>query len=191
MWRGRLPRKIKTMRELFGAILGLLLWLALYVCVSAFFSSIKRSALRQQPRQDGVALEFVPAARMQFLIRSVLVLLVAFGVLVVTATRKEGGAFYALLIPASVFVLISLVRPVPVAVDDHGIRQRRWFLRDKEIRWGDIASVAYGPNTGTTYVLSKNGGPKIRFSVFLVGRARFKHEIRAHAEVDIYTEDED
>jgi hypothetical protein len=163
------------MQELFGAILGLLLWVGSYVCVSAFFSSIKRSALRQQPRQDGGALEFFPTARMQFLIRTVLVLLAAFGVLVVTATRKEGSAFYALLIPASVFILISLVRPVSVVVDDHGIRQRRWFLHDKEIRWGDIASVAYGPNTGTTYVLSKNGGPKIRFSVFLVGRARFKH----------------
>ena len=129
---------------------------------------------------------------MQALVRSVLVSLAVFGVLVFVAMRKEGGSFYALLIPASVFLMISLVRPVSVVVDDHGIRQRRWFPPDKEIKWEDIASVAYGTNTGTTYVVSKNGGPKIRFSIFLVGRDRFKHEIRAHArDADIYPEDDD
>ena len=180
------------MRELLGTVLVLSIWVGFYVCVRAFFSSIRRSALRQQPRQDGVALEFFPTARMQTLVRLVLVLLAAFGVLVSVAMRKEGGSFYALLGPATVFLLISLVRPVSVVVDDHGIRQRRWFLHDKEIKWGDIASVAYGTNTGTTYVLSKNRGPKIRFSVFLVGRARFKDEIRAHTrDVDISSEDND
>jgi hypothetical protein len=180
------------MREFLGAVLALSLWVGFYVCVNAFFSSIKSSALRQQPREDGAALEFFPTARMQFLIRLVLALLAAFGALLSIATHKEGGTFYALLIPASVFLLISLVRPVSVVVDDHGIRQRRWFLPDREIRWQDVASVAYGTNTGTTYVLSKNGGPKIRFSIFLVGRARFKHEIRARArDVDIYSEDDD
>jgi hypothetical protein len=129
---------------------------------------------------------------MQFLVRFVLALLAAFGILVLAATRNKAGSFYALLIPASVFLLICLVRPVSVLVDDHGIRQRRWFLPDKEIEWKNISSVAYGSNTGTTYVSSKNGGPKIRFSAFLVGRARFKHEIRAHArDVDIYPEDDD
>jgi hypothetical protein len=180
------------MRELLGAILVLLVWLGFYVCVTKLFASIKRSALCQQPRQDRAALEFFPTPRMQTLVGFVLVLLAAFGVLVSVAVRKEGGSFYALLIPASVLLLISLVRPVSVVVDDHGIRQGRWFLRDKEIKWGDLASVAYGTNTGTTYVLSKNGGPKIRFSVFLVGRARFKHEIRAHArDVGIYSEEND
>lgn len=180
------------MRELVGTVLVLLLWVGFYACVNVFFSSIKPSALRQQPRQDGLALEFFPVTRMQVLVRLVLVLLAAFGVVVSVATRKEGGGFYALLVPATVFLLISLVRPVSVVVDDHGIRQRRWFLHDKEIKWADVASVAYGAKTGTTYVLSKNGGPKIRFSIFLVGRARFKHEIRAHArDAEIYSEDDD
>jgi hypothetical protein len=179
------------MRGLLGTILVLLLWVGFYVCVRAFFSSIKRAALRQQPRQDGVTLEFFPTARMQVLVTLVLVLLAAFGVLVSVAMRKEGGSLYALLGPGSVFLLILLVRPVSVVVDDHGIRQRRWFLPDKEIKWPDVGSVAYGTNTGTTYVLSKSGGPKIRFSMFLVGRARFKHEIRAHTrDVDICPEDD-
>ncbi|MGB9199420.1 MAG: hypothetical protein WCB53_21025 [Terriglobales bacterium] len=99
---------------------------------------------------------------------------------------------YALLIPLTVFALILLVSPVPVIVDRNGIRQSRWFLPDKEIAWKDIASVAYGENTGTTYVRSLNGGPKIRFSVFLVGRSRFKHEIRAHTrERDAFVEDDE
>ena len=177
------------MREFLGTIFVLSLWVGFYVCVRTFFSSIKRSALRQQPRQNGVELEFFPTARMQFLVRSVLLFLVVFGVLVLVATSKEGKALFALLLPASVFLLICLVRPVPVVADDHGIRQRRWFLHDKEIKWGDIASVEYGTNTGTTYVRSKNGGPKIRFSIFLVGRVRFEHEIRAHAhDADIHFE---
>jgi hypothetical protein len=168
------------MREFLGTVLALSLWVGSYVCVRALFSSIKRSALRQEPRQDGVTLEFFPVAGMQILIRLVLVLLAAFGVLVSVAARKDGGIFYAFLIPASMFFLICLVRPVSVVADDHGIRQRRWFLQDKEVKWADVISVAYGTNTGTTYVSSKNGGPKIRFSAFLVGRARFQHEIRAH-----------
>jgi hypothetical protein len=121
-----------------------------------------------------------------------LVFLAAFGVLVSVAMRKEGGSVYALLGPAAVFLLIILARPVSVVADDHGIRQRRWFLPDKEMKWADVASVAQGTNTGTTYVLSRNGGPKIRFSVFLVGRTRFKREIRAHArDAEIYSEDDE
>lgn len=169
------------MRELITTILLLSVWVGSYVCVTAFFSSIKRSALRQQPRQHGAQLDFFPTERMQFLIGTILLLLLAFGGLVLVATRKEGGALFALLVPASVFLLIFLVRPVSVVADDRGIRQRRWFFHDKEINWEDIASVAYGRSTGTTYVRSKKGGPKIRFSAFLVGRARFTHEIRAHA----------
>jgi hypothetical protein len=180
------------MREFLGTVLGLSLWVGFYVCVRAFFSSIKRSALREPPRQDGAALEFFPVARMQVLVRLVLVFLAAFGVLVSVAMRKEGGSVYALLGPAAVFLLIILARPVSVVADDHGIRQRRWFLPDKEMKWADVASVARGTNTGTTYVLSRNGGPKIRFSVFLVGRTRFKREIRAHArDAEIYSEDDE
>jgi hypothetical protein len=180
------------MRELLGTVLALSLWVGSYVCVRALFSTIKRSALRQEPRQNGAALEFFPVPRMQALVRLVLALLAAFGILILVAVRNQGGSFYALLIPASVFLLICLVRPVSVVVDDHGIRQRRWLLRDKGIEWADVASVAYGTNTGTTYVLSKNGGAKIRFSIFLVGRTRFKREIRAHARgADTYSEDDE
>jgi hypothetical protein len=180
------------MREFITTILLLSVWVGSYVCVTTFFSSIKRSALRQQPRQHGAQLDFFPTARMQFLLRTIFLLLLAFGGLVLVATRKEGGALFALLVPASVFLLIFLVRPVSVVADDRGIRQRRWILHDKEINWEDIASVAYGRNTGTTYVRSKNGGPKIRFSAFLVGRARFEHEIRAHArDAEVHAEEKD
>jgi hypothetical protein len=183
------------MRDFLGTILVLLPFVAFYVCVRAFFSSIKRSAVRQEPREKGLTMEFLSVARMQFLVRLVLALLVAFAILFtggVFASGEHTNALLAPLIPMSVFVLILLVQPVPVVLDQEGIRQRRWFLHDKEIKWADIASVAYGTNTGTTYVLSKNGGPKIRFSIFLVGRARFKHEIRVHARnAEIYSEDDD
>ena len=182
------------MRELFGTILVLLLWVGFYLCIRAFFQSIKRSALRQEPREKGPAAEFFPVARMQFLVRIVLAVLVAFAILFtwgVFVSGERTNALLAPLIPMSVFVLILLAQPVPVVLDQEGIRQRRWFLHDKEIKWPDVASVAYGRNTGTTYVLSRNGGPKIRFASSLVGRPRFLHEIRAHArDADICSEDE-
>jgi hypothetical protein len=182
------------MREFLGTIFALLLWVGFYVCVSAFFSSIRRSALRQQPREEGAALEFFPAGAMQFLVRVVLVLLAAFAALIFAyaLARREDGGLYAPLIPMSVFVLILLVKPVAVVVDQEGIRQGRWFRSDNHIAWNDVATVELGPKTGTAYVRSKNGGPKIRFSSSLVGRKRFLHEIRAHARgADIYSEDDD
>lgn len=175
------------MREFLTTALALSLWVGFYVCVRIFFSSIKRSALKQQPHEDGAALEFYTVPRMRILVSVVTTLLVAFMVLSGIAMRREPNTYYGLLIPLSVLVLLLLVRPVSVTVDQNGIHQSRWFLRDKEIAWKDVASVAYGPNTGTTYVRSKNGGPKIRFSAFLVGRNRFKHEIRAHVhDADIF-----
>jgi hypothetical protein len=130
---------------------------------------------------------------MQFLVRLTLVLLAAFAAFIFAyaLARKEDGGLYAPLIPMSVFVLILLAKPVAVVIDQEGIRQGRWFRSDKQIAWNDVATVELGPKTGTTYVRSKNGGPKIRFSSNLVGRARFLHEIRAHARnADIYSEDE-
>lgn len=168
------------LKDILGALLPLLVFIAFYAAVRGFFGSIKRSAKEKQPRQEGSASEFFPIPGMQLVVRIVLTLLMAFAALVgINSNRKDGG-LYAPLIPLTVFVLILLVRPVSVFIDQNGIRQRRWFLPDKEIAWHDIASVAHGPNTGTTYVWSKKGGAKIRFSVFLLGRNRFKQEIRAH-----------
>ncbi len=152
----------------------------LLVALAVFFARTRRSAKKQSPRDKGATLEFYPVPGIRFLVRLVLFLLVAFAILVAVATRREGNSFYALFIPLFVFVLIYLAQPVTVFVDQNGIRQPRWFRGNREIAWSDVALVAQGPNTGTTYVRSKRGGPKIRFSAFLVGRARFKHEIRAH-----------
>src|SRR5208337_3275659 len=181
------------MREFLGTILALLLWVGFSVCIRAFFSSIKRAALRQQPREEGLTLEFFSAAAMQFLVTLTLALLAAFAAFIAAYAleRKEDGGFYAALIPMSVFVLILLAKPVAVVIDQEGIRQGRWFRGDKRIAWTDVATVELGPKTGTTYVRSKSGGPKIRFASSLVGRARFLREIRAHApDADIYSEDE-
>ena len=169
------------MHSFVPTLLAVLIFLASYAAFNGFFSSVKRSALRLGPREIGTSLEFFPAPRMQRLVRMVLVLLLSFSILVGVASLKAGEGLYASLIPLVVFFLILLVRPVPVVVDQDGIRQSRWLLPDKVIAWKDVESVAYGRNTGTTYVLSRNGGPKIRFSVFLVGHGRFQQEIRAHA----------
>jgi hypothetical protein len=152
----------------------------LLVALAIFFSRTRRSATNQSPLENGTTLEFFPAPGIRFLVRLVLLLLVAFAILVAVATRKEGDTAYALFVPLFVFVMIYLAQPVTVIVDQNGIRQPRWFRGNREIAWSDVSLVAHGPNTGTTYVRSKHGGPKIRFSAFLVGRARFKHEIRAH-----------
>jgi len=127
---------------------------------------------------------------MKFLLRLVLISLAGFAILVTVAMRHEAGTLYAPLIPLSVFTLILLTNPMPVVLDQNGIRQKRWLRREKEIAWKDIASIAWGSRTGTTYVCSKHGDAKIRFSAFLVGRARFKQEIRSYVpEVDIFEDD--
>ncbi|MGA9354703.1 MAG: hypothetical protein WBV46_13510 [Terriglobales bacterium] len=144
------------------------------------------------PRENGDTIEFYVTSSMRLMVRVVLFCLLAFIALMAGAGDRDLETVYALLIPFTVFGLILLVSPVPVIVDGNGIRQARWFLPEKEIAWKDVASVAYGQNTGTTYVRSRNGGPRMRFSVFLVGRKRFMHEIRAHAhEKANFVEDRD
>jgi hypothetical protein len=171
-------------------LLGILLLLSPIVLVVLFWKS-KHDAKTQPPREDGTTVEFFVTSSMRLLVTLVLGALLAFTILVGSAGRIEDGSIYALSIPLTVFALILLVRPVPVVIDRNGIRQSRWFLPEKEIAWEDIAEVAYGQNTGTTYVRSKRGGPKIRFSVFLVGRGRFKREIREHVrDADIFEDDQ-
>jgi hypothetical protein len=160
-----------------------LLPIALVVGLALFFSRVKRSARRLQPRENGSDLEFYPVPAMDFLVKLILVLLAAFtaftAVMVPSSGSSLGGSLAAPLIPLSVFAAILMTRPTQVVLDQRGIRQQRWFTR-AEIAWNDIASVAVGQRTGTTYVSSKKGAPKIRFSAFLVGRARFVREIRSH-----------
>ncbi len=172
-------------------ILGMALIISPIVLAIIFLLS-RRAARTQSPREDGAILEFFVTSSMRFLVGLVLVLLLAFTILVaVTAIRTNEG-LYALLILLTVFVLILLLRPVPVMVDRNGIRQSRWFLPDIEIGWKDVASVTYGSRTGTTYVQSTNGVPKIRFSAFLVGRKRFRHLIREHVHnADVFEENQD
>jgi len=172
-------------------LLGIVLLLSPIVLVVLFWMS-RHAAKTQTPREDGATVEFFVTSSMRLLVTLVLGALLAFTILIGFAVRKEDGSVYALLIPLTVFVLILLLRPVPVVIDRGGIRQSRWFLPEKEIAWEDVASVAYGQNTGTTYVRSRKGGPKIRFSVFLVGRGRFKHEIREHVrDADIFEDSQD
>ena len=160
-------------------LLGIVLLLSPIVLAALFWRS-RRAARRQTPREDGATIEFFVTSGMRLMVTLVLTALLAFTILIAGAVRVDNGSVYALLIPLTVFVLILLVRPVPVVTDRNGLRQSRWFLPDKKIAWEDIASVDYGRNTGTTYVRSRRGGPKIRFSVFLVGRSKFKSEIRKH-----------
>jgi uncharacterized Tic20 family protein len=161
-------------------LLAIVLLLSPIVVLPVLFWWSRRTARKQMPRENGDTIEFYVTSSMRLMVRVLLFCLLAFIALMAGAGPRELGTAYALLIPFTVFGLILLVLPVPVVVDGNGIRQGRWFLPEKEIAWEDIASVAYGKNIGTTYVRSRNGGPKIRFSVFLVGRKRFMREIRAH-----------
>lgn len=172
-------------------LLGIMLLLS-PIALPVLFWWSRRTAKKQLPRENGDTIEFFVTAGMRLMVRVVLSTLLAFTALLAGTGPREPGTLFALLIPLTVFFLILLVSPIPVIVDRNGIRQSRWFVPAKEIAWEDIASVAYGQNTGTTYVCSRKGGPKIRFSAFLVGRSRFKHEIRAHAhEGDVFVGDDD
>jgi hypothetical protein len=169
-------------------LLGIILLLAPIVLAALFWHS-RRAARRQTTREDGATIEFFVTSGMRLMVTLVLTALFAFTILLLGTVRRNDGRVYALLIPLTVFVVILLLRPVPVSADRNGIRQGRWFLPDKEIAWEDIASVDYGQNTGTTYVRSRRGGPKIRFSAFLVGKGKFKSEIRKHVPDLDFSED--
>ncbi|HEY6764428.1 MAG TPA: hypothetical protein VI386_06625 [Candidatus Sulfotelmatobacter sp.] len=127
---------------------------------------------------------------MRILIVVVSVSLGAFSLLVLATTVSHHEGWYAALIPLSVLVAILLAKPRSVLLDHKGIRQERWITRDREIAWHEIAWVARGRNTNTTYVKSKNGGRPISFSPPLVGRSRFEREVRAHCrEFEDFDED--
>ncbi len=152
----------------------LLVWLAI------FFSRTKRSSEKQEPRRDGLGLEFFPARRVRLLVGSVLVALAVFAILTLVGTVSQGGGWYAIFIPLSVMVAILLAKPRTVMLDHNGIRQQRWIRSDREIAWSEIAWMRRGRNTDTTYVKRRNGGRPISFSPLLVGQSRFEREVRAH-----------
>src|SRR5574340_1119511 len=127
------------LRGILAFLLGLAFWAGFAFLVNAFYSSIKRSAMKRQPREQGGSLEFFVVPGMRLLIKIVLTLLVGFSILIAGAVHIRDGSFYALLIPLSILLLIVLVKPVPVIVDSNCIHQSRWFVRDKEIPWEDIA----------------------------------------------------
>ena len=161
-------------------LLGLLVGFSPIVFFMCLFSWLRRSARKQEPRQEGSATEFPVASGMRFLFSLVAVLLAAFSVLVLAVALARGEGIYAVLIPLVVVLAILLARPRPVVLDHDGVRQHRWLRPDRAIAWNDIASMKRGRNTGLTYVRSKKGGRPISFSPLLVGQPRFEHEVRAH-----------
>ena len=162
-------------------LLGLLLGFSPIILFMCLFSYLRRSAKKNEPRQDASKLEFFVAPGMKILLRVVLVALAAFSVLVLVASRSAGGGLFAVFIPLSVLVAILLTKPRTVVLDHNGIHQARGIRQDREIPWNEVASVKRGRNTGTTYVRSRNGGRPISFSPLLVGQSRFEREVRAHA----------
>jgi hypothetical protein len=162
-------------------LLILLLALSPLYLFMFLFAWLRRSAKKHQPRENARAVEFFPAPGMRILIVSVQVALVAFTILVLAVSIRRRDGWFAVLIPLSVLVAILLAKPRTVTVDQNGIRQNRWFRGDRAIAWNEIAWMKRGPNTGSTYVKSKNGGRPISFSPLLVGQSRFEREVRAYA----------
>lgn len=181
------PRKRRTVLR---GLLGLLIGFSPIIFFMCLFSWIRRSANKQEPVLTGSALEFSLGRRIQFVLRAVLGLLIAFTALVVVMAMSKGEGLYGVLIPLSVLAAMLSARPMPVRLDQGGISQQRWLRSDREIPWSDVASMARGPNTGTTYVRSKDGGSPIRFSPLLVGQSRFEGEVRAHVGRAVGLEDE-
>jgi len=167
---------MKVIAEIVVAILLRALFVLPFLLL---FWWLRRSAKKLQPREQASAVEFFLAPRMRILIGIVLGLLVAFTVLVLVEIARKGGNLYESLIPLCVLAAIILATPHAVVADHNGIRQRRWLLGDRVIAWDEIAWMRRGPNTGATYIKSRNGGRPISFSPLLVGQARFEREVRA------------
>jgi hypothetical protein len=163
-----------------STFLGLLVGFSPIVLFMCLFGWLRRSATKHQPRQDGATLEFFLAPGMRILIGGVVTALVAFTLLVLGVSAHQGGGWYGVFIPLAVLGTILLAKPRPVVLDHDSIRQERWIRGERKIAWNQVAWVRRGPNTGTTYVKSKNGGRPISFSPLLVGQSRFEREVRAH-----------
>lgn len=163
------------------SVLALLLAASPVILFMCLFTWLRRSAGKHQPRQEGSSLVFSVAPGMQFLLRSVLVALTLFTILVLVASRSNGGSFVAAVIPVSIFAALVLAMPRPVTLDHNGVRQPQWIRRDREIAWNEIVSVRRGQNTGATYVRGRSGGRPISFSPLLVAQSRFEREVRSHA----------
>ena len=168
-----------TMKQLFSALGWILV--ATPFLLGWFFTYLRRSAKKQKPRQEGASMVFFVAPGMRILLGSVMLALVLFMILVLSALRFEGESFLALLIPLSVFAALLLARPREVTLDHNGIRQQGCFGQPRVIHWEDVASVIRGRNTGITYVRSRIDRRSISFSPLLVGQAQFVREIRSHA----------
>jgi uncharacterized Tic20 family protein len=168
---------MKVIAEIAGAIVLRALFVAPFALL---FWWLRKSAKKLQPQEHDSTVDFFLSPRMRILIGVVLGLLVAFTVLTLVEISRQGGNFFALLIPLCVLAAIILATPHAVVIDHNGIRQGRWFLGDRVIAWNEIASMTRGRNTGTTYVKSRNGGRPISFSPLLVGQSRFEQEVRAH-----------
>ena len=162
-------------------VLGLFLALSPLFLLDGLLRLLRRSAKKRQPRQEGSALVFFISPGVQILLRSVMVALTLFTILILIALWSEGGNWVAVLIPLSVLAAIQLAKPRPVTVDDNGVHQPRWIREDRHIAWDEVESVARGQNTGTIYVRSQEGGRPVSFSPLLVGQARFGKEVRARA----------
>ena len=161
-------------------LLGLLIGFSPIIFFMCLFSWLRRSANKQEPVLAGSALEFSVGRRIQFVLRAVLSLLIAFTVLAAVTAISKGEGLYGAFIPLSVLVAMLLARPMPVILDQNGIRQQRWLRSDREMPWSNVGAMARGPNTGTIYVRGKAGGSPIRFSPLLIGQSRFEREVRAH-----------
>jgi uncharacterized Tic20 family protein len=161
--------------ELFFGLLIRFLAVAPFILL---FWWMRRTAKKETPRQNSAALEFPVSRRFRILLLVVIVALVALILLTLSYTFRRGG-LYAMFIPMSVLIAILAASPMPVTLDESGIRQGHWLGGEREIPWAEIASMKRGPSTGCTYIKSRKGGVRISFSPLLVGQSRFEHEVRA------------
>lgn len=175
-WHARLDAEVQDMIWQF---LGILLLVSPVILAISFFL-IRRSASKQEARQEGSALIFCPALGIRFLLWLVSILLIAFALLVLSVTLSQGEGWYGVFVPLAVLVTIFLAKPRAVVLDHKGLRQLTWFHGNREIAWSDIAWMRRGWRTGTTYVRNIKGGRPISFSPLLGGQSRFEREVRAH-----------
>jgi hypothetical protein len=142
-------------------VLGLLLVLSPLFLLDGLLRLLRRSAKEHQPRQEGYALVFFIAPGMQILLRSVMVALILFTILILIALRSEGGNWVAVLIPLSVLAAIQLAKPRPVTVDDNGVHQPQWIREDPH-RLGR-SRVGGARTKHWHYLCEKPGGRTARF----------------------------
>jgi hypothetical protein len=110
---------------------------------------------------------------------------IVLGFVLMAGTYSEGDPLWVVVTPVCFVFLGFFAWPRAIGITDSAIMQRRVFFGFKEIRLGEIESVAYDAASGEMIVFGKNG-TRIVHTAMHVDGARFAEKLQSATGKDEY-----